>query len=108
MKKTICSTLLFAVMTACCLNLATVSGTYAAETRKEVEQRLELNNVTAKDLAATGVVSLELANKIVELREQLGSFQTYGDLEELKIPKEQFEKLQQTTTIQGIASDCTC
>lgn len=105
--KRIISALMIAAMAAC-FSFAAVSGSHAAEDRKEVEQRLELNNVTAKELAATGAVSLEIAEKIIELREQLGSFQNYGDLEELKIPKEQLEKLQQNTTIQGIASDCTC
>jgi competence protein ComEA len=106
MKKAISA--LMVVAMAVCFSFAAVSGSYAAEDRKEVENRLELNNVTAKDLAAIGAVSLETAEKIIELREQLGSFQSYEDLDELKIPKDQFEKLQQNTTIQGIASDCTC
>lgn len=76
--------------------------------RKEVENRLELNNVTAEELASTGAVSPETAKKIIELREQLGSFQSYDDLGELELPKDQMEKLQWNTTIQGIASDCNC
>ena len=76
--------------------------------RKEVEKRYELNSVTAEELAATGAVPLELAKKILELREQLGSFQSYDDLEELNMPKEQSDKLRWNTTIQGIASDCNC
>ena len=76
--------------------------------RKEVEKRYELNNVTADQLAATGAVPKEVAKKIVELREQLGSFQGYEDLDELEIPKEQMDKLRFNTTIQGIASDCNC
>lgn len=106
MKKAI-STLMVLAMAAC-VSFAAVPGAYAAEDRTEVENRLELNNVTAKELAATGAVSLEIAEKIVDLREQLGSFQNYDDLQELQIPKDQLEKLQQNTTIQGIASDCTC
>lgn len=80
----------------------------AASDREEVEVRLELNNVTSEELAATGAVTREIAEQIVELRDQLGSFQSYEDLEELNIPADQFEKLQWNTTIQGIASDCTC
>ena len=106
MKK-IFVTLLVAFM-AVGFTMALPAASFAAEQRKEVEKRVELNNVSAKDLAATGAVPLAVAKKIVELREQLGSFQNYDDLKELNIPKEQMDKLQQNTTIQGIASDCTC
>ena len=58
--------------------------------------------------AGTGAVSLEVAKKIVELRDQLGSFQSYDDLNELELPKDQMDKLRWNTTIQGIASDCNC
>ncbi len=76
--------------------------------RQEVAQRYELNSATAEELAGTGAVTLEVAKKIVELRDQLGSFQGYEDLEELEIPADQMEKLRWNTTIQGIASDCNC
>ena len=76
--------------------------------RKEVEKRYELNSVTADELAGTGAVSKEQAQKIIELREQLGSFQNYDDLNELNMSKEQMDKLRWNTTIQGIASDCNC
>ena len=100
---------LFVALAALMFTLASpVFSLAAEEERKEVEQRLELNNVSAEELAATGAVSKELAEKIIELREQLGSFQTYDDLNELKIPAGELEKLQINTTIQGIAADCTC
>ena len=67
-----------------------------------------LNSATAEELAGTGAVSLEVAKKIVELRDQLGSFQSYDDLNELELPKDQMDKLRWNTTIQGIASDCNC
>ena len=76
--------------------------------RQEVEKRFELNSATAEELAGTGAVSLEVAKKIVELRDQLGSFQSYDDLNELELPKDQMDKLRWNTTIQGIASDCNC
>ena len=71
-------------------------------------QCVELNSATAEELAGTGAVSLEVAKKIVELRDQLGSFQSYDDLNELELPKDQMDKLRWNTTIQGIASDCNC
>ena len=106
MKK-IVLTLLFVVL-ASGATLAVADNVFAATDRQEVEVRLELNNVSAEELVATGAVSKELAEKIVDLRNQLGSFQTYEDLEELNIPADQLEKLQWNTTIQGIAADCTC
>ena len=66
------------------------------------------NAFSADELAGTGAVSLEVAKKIVELRDQLGSFQSYDDLNELELPKDQMDKLRWNTTIQGIASDCNC
>ncbi|EGB15552.1 hypothetical protein DND132_2348 [Pseudodesulfovibrio mercurii] len=88
--------------------LGVCTDVQAESERKEVKQRLELNSVTAEELAATGVVDLDLAKKIIQLREDLGGFQNYDDLEELNIPADQMEKLRWNTTIKGIASDCTC
>ena len=34
--------------------------------------------------------------------------QSYDDLNELELPKDQMDKLRWNTTIQGIASDCNC
>lgn len=102
----------FACLSVAAMLLVTpfyVCSSQAADpNRQEVENRLELNNVTAEELAKTGAVPLDTAKKIIELREQLGSFQSYDDLGELDIPKDQMEKLQWNTTIQGIASDCNC
>ena len=55
------------------------SNAFSADpNRQEVEKRFELNSATAEELAGTGAVSLEVAKKIVELRDQLGSFQRTG------------------------------
>jgi len=84
------------------------STAQAASDRQEVTQRIELNNATPEQLVATGAVDLELAKKIIKLREELGGFQSYDDLKELNIPKDVMDKLRFNTTIKGIASDCTC
>ena len=48
------------------------SNAFSADpNRQEVEKRFELNSATAEELAGTGAVSLEVAKKIVELRDQL-------------------------------------
>ena len=76
------------------------SNAFSADpNRQEVEKRFELNSATAEELAGTGAVSLEVAKKIVELRDQLGSFQSYDDLNELELPKDQMDKLRWNTTI---------
>lgn len=90
------------------LSLCAANAFSADPDRNEVEKRYELNSATAEELAGTGAIPLDLAKKIVELRDQLGSFQGYEDLDELEIPADQLEKLRWNTTIQGIASDCNC
>lgn len=107
MKKRM--SLVCAALFAFSLCVAMPSSAFSADpSRQEVETRYELNSATAEELAGTGAVSLEIAKKIVELRDQLGSFQSYDDLNELELPKEQMDKLRWNTTIQGIASDCNC
>lgn len=108
MRKTFGILLLALAIAVPVTTLSMNSPANAEEEREEVEQRLELNKVTAEELAATGAVDLEMANKIMQLRSDLGGFQTYDDLQELNIPEDQMEKLRWNTTIQGIASDCTC
>lgn len=91
-----------------CTVLVAVDALAEPSARQEVTERLELNNVTPDQLVATGAVDAGLARKIVQLREELGGFQSYDDLKELEIPDEQLKQLQFNTTIQGIAADCNC
>lgn len=108
MKKELCSCLLALSLAVPAASLCLPSLAGAASDREEVAERLELNQVSAEQLAATGAVDLETAKKIMELRDQLGSFQSYEDLEELNIPEDTFKQLQYNTTISGIAADCNC
>jgi hypothetical protein len=107
MKRIATSALIALALTVCAAPLA-VEALAVPTDRQEVQERLELNSATAEQLAATGAVDLATAKKIVQLRDDLGGFQSYDDLQELNIPAEQFKKLQYNTTIQGIASDCNC
>lgn len=108
MKTIIRGMLLSMMLTVPAVALMTSEAQAVPTDRKEVEHRLELNNVTAEELAATGAVDLATAKKIVQLREDLGGFQSYDDLKELNIPDEQFKQLEFNTTIKGIAADCNC
>ncbi len=62
--------------------------------------------------SAADAAAIELnkatAEKIVELREELGGFQSFDDLGELGISGDQMKQLQEKTSIQGISSDCNC
>ena len=104
----IVSSLVFGLLLAGSAVMIAEPASAVPSDRKEVTQRLELNEATAEQLAATGAVTLEQAKKIVDLREQLGSFQSYEDLQELELPDETFKQLQYNTTISGIAADCNC
>lgn len=103
------NTPLISLMLAFAFMAPVLPQAYAVPTdRQEVAERLELNNATAEQIAATGTVDLETAKKIVQLREDLGGLQSYDDLQELNIPAAAMTKLQYATTIQGIAVDCNC
>jgi DNA uptake protein ComE-like DNA-binding protein len=107
--RRLAGTLLLALaLLAPAIPLTVAQDAHAGEERKEVTKRIEMNNATPEQLAATGAVNLELAKKIIKLRDELGGFQSYDDLQELNIPKEIMDKLRINTTIKGIASDCTC
>ncbi|MDR3043325.1 MAG: helix-hairpin-helix domain-containing protein [Desulfovibrio sp.] len=108
MKKALCAVLLAALVGGASLPIVAGDAVAAPSDRQEVKERLELNNATAEQLAATGAVDLATAKKIIQLREDLGGFQSYEDLKELNIPEEQFKQLQYNTTIKGIAADCNC
>lgn len=108
MKRNLRALLLVLAIATLAAALVDYSCAYAASDRQEVKERLELNNATPEQLAATGAVDLELAKKIIQLRDDLGGFQSYDDLKELNIPADKMEQLFFNTTIKGIASDCTC
>ena len=69
---------------------------------------LELNGATVQQLMDKCMLSEEVAQKIVELRDNLGSFQTYEDLDELGLSEDDINMLHYATTISGIAADCNC
>jgi DNA uptake protein ComE-like DNA-binding protein len=99
---------LVALACMACIACTLVCGSaWAASDQKEVANRIELNNAKVEQIVSFGVVSEEEAKKIVNLRDDLGGFQSYDDLLEV-LPKEKVEKLKPYTTIKGIASDCTC
>ena len=78
------------------------SNAFSADPNRQ-RKTFELNSATA-ELAGTGAVSLRLPRRSSNCA-ITGSFQSYDDLNELELPKDQMDKLRWNTTIQGIASD---
>lgn len=80
----------------------------AAEKQGEVAERIELNTATVEQLSALGVVTGDEAKRIVKLREDMGDFQSYDDLKEAGLPPEKIDKLKPKTTLNHMATDCSC
>lgn len=89
----------------CCSLLA---GQVLAAESEEVAQRLELNTATLQQIIDLGVLTPEEAQKIINFRDQYGDLQSYDDLKEAGIPPEKIDKLKPLTTVNHMASDCTC
>ncbi len=68
----------------------------------------ELNNATVEELTSRCFFSEELAYKILDLRDSLGGFQSWEDLNELKLDAGQLSILKSEATISGIQADCGC
>lgn len=68
----------------------------------------ELNNATTEELMNRCFFSQEDAERILELRDSLGGFQSWDDLKELNLTPAQLSILASEATISGIATDCNC
>ena len=68
----------------------------------------ELNNATTDDLMSRCFFSQEEAERILDLRDSLGGFQSWDDLKELNLTSAQLSILASEATISGIATDCNC
>jgi DNA uptake protein ComE-like DNA-binding protein len=90
------------------LCLALFAGPVLAAESEEVAERLELNTATVEQIVALGVLTPDEAQKIVNFRDQYGDLQSYDDLKEAGIPEEKINLLKPKTTVNHMASDCTC
>jgi competence ComEA-like helix-hairpin-helix protein len=79
----------------------------AAPASEEVD-RLELNTATVEQITALGVVTADEAKRIVKYREEMGDFQSYEDLGETGLAKEKIDLLRPKTTVNHMATDCSC
>ena len=95
--KTRIATLVFALM----LLIAPVS--YANS-----DNPFELNNATVEIIMERCFFPRELAQKIIDLRDSLGGFQSWDDIKELNLDKGQFSILASEATISGVTTDCGC
>ncbi|WP_298068718.1 helix-hairpin-helix domain-containing protein [uncultured Mailhella sp.] len=68
----------------------------------------ELNNATTEELMNRCFFSQEDAERILELRDSMGGFQSWDDLKELNLTPAQLSILASEATISGISTDCNC
>ena len=102
----------FAVAVSLCLLCATampLPSTFAGDPdKKEVTNRLEINAATKDQLLQLGVLTPEQVDKIIEMREGMGDFQSYEELGGAGLDKATIDKLRPLTTINHMATDCNC
>ena len=68
----------------------------------------ELNNASAEELMSRCFFSQEEADRILDLRDSMGGFQSWDDLKELNLSDAQLSILASEATISGISTDCNC
>ncbi len=68
----------------------------------------ELNNATTEELMNRCFFSQEDAERILDLRDSMGGFQSWDDLKELNLTPAQLSILASEATISGITTDCNC
>lgn len=69
---------------------------------------LELNAATSADLMQNCAFDQDLADRIIEMRDTLGGFQSWDDLKELELSDDALLMIQSMYLITGIAADCNC
>ncbi len=83
--------------------IAAAPAAYAAS-----DNPFELNNATVDELMQRCFLPQELAEKIIDLRDSLGGFQSWDDLKELNLDAGTLSILASEATISGIKTDCNC
>lgn len=68
----------------------------------------ELNNAGTEELMSRCFFSQEEAERILDLRDSMGGFQSWDDLKELNLTAAQLSILASEATISGISTDCNC
>ena len=90
------------------LALALVLSSAPMASYANSDNPFELNNATTDDLMGRCFFSQEDAERILDLRDSLGGFQSWDDLKELNLSSAQLSILASEATISGIATDCNC
>ena len=90
------------------LALTIVLATPVLSEAEPSKNPFELNNATAEDLMTRCFFPQELAEKVLDLRDSLGGFQSWDDLKELNLDQGMMSILASEATISGITTDCGC
>ena len=91
------------LMLALAAMLSTAPMAYAKS-----DNPFELNNAGTEELMSRCFFSQEDAERILELRDSMGGFQSWDDLKELNLTAAQLSILASEATISGISTDCNC
>ena len=70
--------------------------------------RLELNVATKAELMSLGILTEAQVDAIIRYRQGMGDFMSYEELLEVGLDMETIDALRPLTTINYIATDCSC
>jgi DNA uptake protein ComE-like DNA-binding protein len=76
--------------------------------QKEVAERIEINAASRDQLLKLGVLTPAQVDKIIDMRQGMGDFTSYEELEGAGLDKATIDKLRPLTTINHMATDCNC
>lgn len=103
-KKATCLLLLVAFI------LASAMISIAAEEKKLVGKTVNINTATVEEFAQVPLISQELAERIIEYREDAGDFQVMEELLQVEgFTRKMLRRLKPFLLLEGIGGDeCTC
>lgn len=75
---------------------------------EEVVQRLELNTASKAELLGLGILTETQVDGIINFRQGMGDFMSYEELQDVGLDAETIDALRPYTTINFMATDCSC
>ena len=75
---------------------------------EEVEQRFELNTATKQELLSLNILTESQVDAIINFRMGMGDFMSYEELTEVGLDMDTIDALRPYTTMNFMATDCSC